>query len=316
MTDRGTYYVYSFVETYFESDKDYKPISGHDMVVEVSRTQLLFLDYRMVDWVDSSYFSMNLAWATEVILETPAGNYHFYLDNSESDSVTNPTCSDSVKKDGKIASDNMKLRAVGPDGTVMEAISNITITDAKGFTWTIDDTTVKAVDSSGNKVNIRGGKYETNSRGEEVVVLVGSVTDAKTDNKVEVGANTIVVTTPEGVSKTYLRCGMANFRKFFQSLLYASIAGDAHDGESGLTDEQIKSITSAPTKAQAKLTVLTSYDKIPKFEYTFYPYTERRSLIQIGDSAEFYVTRSFVDKIIADAGRLMTGETITPTGKY
>ncbi len=316
MTDRGTYYVYSFVETYFESDKDYKPISGHDMVVEVSRTQLLFLDYRMVDWVDSSYFSMNLAWATEVILETPAGNYHFYLDNSESDSVTNPTCSDSVKKDGKIASDNMKLRAVGPDGTVMEAISNITITDAKGFTWTIDDTTVKAVDSSGNKVNIRGGKYETNSRGEEVVVLVGSVTDAKTGNKVEVGANTIVVTTPEGVSKTYLRCGMANFRKFFQSLLYASIAGDAHDGESGLTDEQIKSLTSDPTKAQAKLTVLTSYDKIPKFEYTFYPYTERRSLIQIGDSAEFYVTRSFVDKIIADAGRLMAGETITPTGKY
>ena len=210
----------------------------------------------------------------------------------------------------------MKLRAVGPDGTVMEAISNITITDAKGFTWTFDDTTVKAVDSSGNKVNIRGGKYETNSRGEEVVVLVGSVTDAKTGNKVEVGANTIVVTTPEGVSKTYLRCGMANFRKFFQSLLYASIAGDAHDGESGLTDEQIKSITSDPTKAQAKLTVLTSYDKIPKFEYTFYPYTERRSLIQIGDSAEFYVTRSFVDKIIADAGRLMTGETITPTGKY
>ena len=69
-------------------------------------------------------------------------------------------------------------------------------------------------------------------------------------------------------------------------------------------------------KAQAKLTVLTSFDKKSKFEYTFYSYTERRSLMAVGDSAEFYVSRSFVDKIISDAGRVMTGETITPTSKY
>lgn len=301
MTDRGTYYMTSAL---------------YDMVVEVSRTQLLFLDYRLVDWVNSSYFSMNLAWATEIMLETPAGTYHFYLDNSESDSVTNPNPSTKAQKEGTITSDKMKIRAVAPDGTVMESISSITVTDAKGFTWTIDEKTVKAVDSEGNKASIRGGKYETNSRGEEVVALVGSVTDAKTGNKVEVSANTITVTTPDGVGKTYLRCGMANFRKFFQSLLYASIAGDAHDGDSGLTDEQIAKYTADPTKAQAKLTVLTSFEKRPKFEYTFYAYTERRSLIQVGDSTEFYVTRSFVDKIIADAARVMTGEAITPTGKY
>ena len=301
MTDRGTYYMTSAL---------------YDMLVEVSRTQLLFLDYRLVDWVNSSYFSMNLAWATEIMLETPAGTYHFYLDNSESDSVTNPNPSTKAQKEGTITSDKMKIRAVAPDGTVMESISSITVTDAKGFTWTIDEKTVKAVDSEGNKASIRGGKYETNSRGEEVVVLVGSVTDAKTGNKVEVSANTITVTTPDGVGKTYLRCGMANFRKFFQSLLYASIAGDAHDGDSGLTDEQIAKYTADPTKAQAKLTVLTSFEKRPKFEYTFYAYTERRSLIQVGDSTEFYVTRSFVDKIIADAARVMTGEAITPTGKY
>ena len=300
MTDRGTYYMTSAL---------------YDMVVEVSRTQLLFLDYRLVDWVNSSYFSMNLAWATEIMLETPAGTYHFYLDNSESDSVTNPNPSTKAQKEGTITSDKMKIRAVAPDGTVMESISSITVTDAKGFTWTIDEKTVKAVDSEGNKASIRGGKYETNSRGEEVVVLVGSVTDAKTGNKVEVSANTITVTTPDGVGKTYLRCGMANFRKFFQSLLYASIAGDAHDGDSGLTDEQIAKYTADPTKAQAKLTVLTSFEKRPKFEYTFYAYTERRSLIQVGDSTEFYVTRSFVDKIIADAARVMTGEAITPTGQ-
>lgn len=302
MTDRGTYYMTSAI---------------YDMVVEVSRTQLLFLDYRLIDWVDASYFSMNLAWATEVILETADGAYHFYLDNSESDSVTNPdTASATAKEKGTISSDKMKIRAVAPDGTVMEAISSLTVTDASGFTWTIDHELVKAVDADGNRASIRGAKYETNSRGEEVVVLIGSITDAKTGNKIEVGADTITVTTPEGISKTYLRCGMANFRKFFQSLLYASIGGDAHDGDSGLTDDQIAAYLADPSKAQAKLTVLTSFDKKSKFEYTFYSYTERRSLMAVGDSAEFYVSRSFVDKIISDAGRVMTGETITPTSKY
>ena len=302
MTDRGTYYVTSAL---------------YDMVVEISRTQMLFLDYRLVDWVNDSYFSMNLSWAKEIMLETAAGTYHFYLDNSESDSVTNPNPSTKAQKDGTITSDKMKIRAVAPDGTVMEAISSITVTDSKGFTWTIDDKKVKAVDANGNAASsIRGAMYDTNSRGEEVVVLVGSVTDAKTGNKVEVSANTITVTTPDGVGKTYLRCGMANFRKFYQSLLYASIAGDAHDGESGLTDEQIAGYIADPSKAQAKLTIITSFDKKPKFEYVFYPYTERRSLLQANGSAEFYVTRSFVDKISADAARVITGEVITPTGKY
>lgn len=301
MTDRGTYYMTSAL---------------YDMVVEVSRTQLLFLDYKLVNWVNSSYFSMNLAWATEIQIDTVDGAYHFYLDNSESDSVTNENASADAIKKGTITSDKMKLRAVAPDGTEMEAISSLTVTDAKGFTWTIDATTVKAVDADGNKSSIRGAKYETNSRGEEVVVLIGSITDATTGNKVEVSANTITVTTPDGVGKTYLRCGMANFRKFYQSILYASIAGDAHDGDSGLTDEQIASYVADPSKAQAKITIYTSYDKKPKYEYTFYAYSERRSLLEVGGSAEFYVTRSFVDKIVTDAGRVMTGEVITPTDKY
>ena len=55
------------------------------------------------------------------------------------------------------------------------------------------------MDADGNRASIRGAKYETNSRGEEVVVLIGSITDAKTGNKIEVGADTITVTTPEGI---------------------------------------------------------------------------------------------------------------------
>ena len=35
-----------------------------------------------------------------------------------------------------------------------------------------------------------------------------------------------------------------------------------------------------------------------------------------GGSGEFYVLRSFTDKMIADAERVMTGEAVEPTSKY
>ncbi len=308
MTDRGTYYVTSAISSGDKIMYDY------DMIVEIERTQMLFLNYKKLEWINSNYFSMNLAWATEIILETADGEYHFYLDNSGSDSVTNPTTvSDTAKSKGTITSDNMKLKAVAPDGTVMEALSTLTVTDASGFTWTINNETVKAVDANGTNASIRGAKYATNSRGEEVVVLVGSITDVNTGNKVEVGADTITVTASNGVVTTYLRCGMANFRKFYQTLLYASIIGDAHEGDMALTDDQITSYVADESRFQAKLTVLTSYDKQPKYEYSFYTYTERKSLININGETEFYVTRTFVDKIISDAAKVMTGEVIIPT---
>ncbi|MCR4682520.1 MAG: hypothetical protein K5647_04200, partial [Clostridiales bacterium] len=197
-------------------------------------------------------------------------------------------------------------------------LSSYSITDAKGVTWTVTADKVTVVDSEGNSIrSITGAKYATNALGNEVVVLVGSVTGTD-GTKILVDADTLTVISPDGHSEQYLRYGMSVFRKFYQSLLYASLEGDVHDGTYGLSDERIAAYTADPDKdCQVKFTVKTTYEGFPEYVFRYYAYSERRSMITVnGGSGEFYVLRSFTDKMIADAERVMTGEAVEPTSKY
>lgn len=303
LTERGTYYLTSAI---------------YDMIVEVDRTQLLFLDYKLYDWVDRSYFDMNIAWLKEFTVETADMTYHFYTDNSLSDSMSNPTYSETAKKNTTISSNLMTMRAEDSKGRSFKALSSYSITDAKGVTWTVTADKVTVVDSEGNSIrSITGAKYATNALGNEVVVLVGSVTGTD-GTKILVDADTLTVISPDGHSEQYLRYGMSVFRKFYQSLLYASLEGDVHDGTFGLSDERIAAYTSDPDRdCQVKFTVKTTYEGFPEYVFRYYAYSERRSMITVnGGSGEFYVLRSFTDKMIADAERVMTGEAVEPTSKY
>lgn len=303
LTEQGTYYLTSAL---------------YDMIVEVDRTQLLFLDYKLYDWVDRSYFDMNIAWLKEFTVETADMTYHFYTDNSLSDSMSNPTYSETAKKNTTISSNLMTMRAEDSLGRSFKALSSYSITDAKGVTWTVTADKVTVVDSEGNSIrSITGAKYATNALGNEVVVLVGSVTGTD-GTKILVDADTLTVISPDGHSEQYLRYGMSVFRKFYQSLLYASLEGDVHDGTFGLSDGQIAAYTSDPDRdCQVKFTVKTTYEGFPEYVFRYYAYSERRSMITVnGGSGEFYVLRSFTDKMIADAERVMTGEAVEPTSKY
>ncbi len=302
VTPRGTYYMTSAI---------------YDMIVEVDRTKLLFLDYRLIDWVDKSYFDMNIAWLKELTVEAGGNTYTFHADNSLSDSMSNPTYSDEAKKNTTISSAMMTMWCEDSLGNRMQALSSYSITDASGVTWTVTADKVTVVDRNGNRINsIKGAKYETNALGNEVVVLVGTVTG--TDGTViSVDANTLLVTDPQGHTEKYLRYGMSTFRKFYQSLLYASLEGDVHDGMTGISDEKIAELTSDPESCQVKITIKTTYDKEPEYVYRYYPYSGRRSMITVnGGSGEFSVLRSFTNKIVSDAARVITGRAVDSTSKY
>ncbi|MCQ2427630.1 MAG: DUF4340 domain-containing protein [Clostridia bacterium] len=303
MTDRGTYYVASAL---------------YDMIVEVDRTQLLFLDYGLYDWVDRAYFDMNIAWLRELIVETDGMTYHFFTDNSKSDSMSNPTCSETAKKNNTIASNLMTMEAEDSTGRRFKAFSSYSVTDASGVTWTVTADKVTVTDKNGNNINsITGAKYEKNALGNDVVVLLGSVTGTD-GTKILVGANEVTIIDPNGHSETYLRYGMSIFRKFYQSILYASLEGDVHDGTFGLTDEAIAGFLADPDKdVQTKITIKTTAKEMPEYVYRYYAYSERRSMITVnGGNGEFYVLRSFTDKLTADAERVMKGEAVDPTSKY
>ena len=302
MTDRGTYYMTSAI---------------YDIIVEVDRSQLRFLDYELVDWVDSSYFQLNLAWATKMTVEAGGKTFTFYLDNSESDSMTNPNPSAKTIENGTITSEMLKIKCVDSDGNVMQSLSKVIVKDTAGFTWTIDDKNVKAVDAAGNSATIKNLRYAYNALGTAVTVLEdGKGIDCGNGLVISVSANWITVN-DNGVSTKYLRYGCNVFRKFFQSLLYASIEGDVYSGDYALTEDRVEELLkTADDKLQAKITIETSHEGT-EYVFRYYPYSERRSLLTVnGGDGEFYVLRSFTDKVIADAARVIAGEAVDPTSKY
>ncbi len=318
---QNTYEHLIYISSETEAGTRYMTSGIYDFIVEVDRSQLGFLNFTKNEWVNDMYFSMNLAWATKVEIESGDLKYTFELDNSLSDSVTNENCSDTAKEKGTITSDKMTIVATDSKGNKMEAISELTVVDKSGFKWVIDHETVKAYNSAGEKVSITGGKYDTNKRGEEVVVLYGYI-DTIDGYQVYVSADKIIIMNSDGVQlKEYLRYGMSSFRKLFSAMLYASKQGSVHDGVNGLTEEEVAEILKTPDDYDVRIRVETSYkDKEGKqtvYDYRYYHYSERQSMITVNDGdGEFRVLRTFTDKMVADAGRVISGEPMKATDKY
>lgn len=318
---QGKYEHLIFISAETERGTRYMTSGIYDIIVEVDRSKLPFLNYTRNDWVNDLYFSMNLAWAKKIEVEYDGKLYTFELDNSLSDSMSNPTYSEDAKKKGTITSDKMTVHAYDSEGNTMDAISQLTVVDKKGFTWTIDHESVKAYNSAGERVNITGGYYAYNARDEKVIVLEGYIDTA--DYQIYVTANQIRIQTHDGaLVKEYMRYGMSNLRKFFSALLYASKQGSVHDGTNGLTEEEVNAILANRANYDVRIKVETSYvdpdtGKNVVYEYKYYNYSERQAMITVNDGdGEFRVLRSFTKKVAEDAGKVISGAPIKATDKY
>jgi hypothetical protein len=117
-----------------------------------------------------------------------------------------------------------------------------------------------------------------------------------------------------------------NFRKLYQGLLYASV-----EGATDLSEEEIAALRALPeSECQLKL-VINAKDPDGTTRYTiyrFYQYTNMKSYltIELVDSPDdpgnpqngqgtFFVNQTFVDKLIADAQRVMKGGEVVATSK-
>lgn len=142
------------------------------------------------------------------------------------------------------------------------------------------------------------------------------------------------IKTTNHVGKEVNSSTMDNFKQFYGALLYASLEGMAE-----LTDEEKAELraldcfdeSGKDTACQLKITVLGEdpYGNRRDIVYRFYQYTERKSYITIEalsspdaeSSSEiaygnFYVLRSFADKIIEDAIRIANAQEVTAVTKY
>ena len=140
-----------------------------------------------------------------------------------------------------------------------------------------------------------------------------------------------VIKTTNHVNRLVDTTAMDNFKQFYGSMLYASLEGMAElSEEEKAALKQYDSFDTGENACQLKITVkgCDFYGNRRDVVYRFYQFTERKSYITIevlGENGEsspengygsFYVLRSFADKLIEDAKRMVNGEEIDSTSKY
>lgn len=283
-TKEGTYYAVSVF---------------YDMIVEIDESNLMFLEYSQIDWINDDILSLNVAYCTGIKLESPRLNLSFAFDNSKSD-----------QSDGA-STDSLEITVKKDDKDMLDIRSSFTITDTKGFTWVITNTEVTAYDSSGTEVSIKDAYRVKNKYGKVTRVYDGYVEDSK-GNSISVTADTVTLKDVSGNTTVFERGDIYNFKMFYSVLLYASISGEV---TTEATEEELAALRAQDDSAcQLKLTITSESGR--ELVYRFYKLTDRKSYMTINGKGNFFVLRTLVDKIISDGEKLINGEIIDSTGKY
>ena len=92
--------------------------------------------------------------------------------------------------------------------------------------------------------------------------------------------------------------GIRNFRKFYQTILSINredFTEEPHEDERALLLEMDVTFRDGSVR-----------------EYKFYSYSERRCFMTVNDKGEFYVLRSMIRKLVSDADKLLSYQTVNP----
>ena len=163
--------------------------------------------------------------------------------------------------------------------------------EIKDPTYTFEATSVTIYDSTGAGVEegtLGNGKYT-----------------------VTVTSDLVLVKDENGNETRYLRyTGTQPFSSFYSSLLWAS-----YEGFCDISEEEKKAYReSDDSECQMKLTIDTKVGM--QFVYRTYQYSERRAYITSNGEGDFFVMRSFIDKIVNSTKTIFDGTNIDPKDKY
>lgn len=309
-------------------------------IIEVGEEYLSFLEWESMEWVDESFFPIPLAYVTEIDLTAGETHIDFKMDNSKSD-----------QSEGYDSTD-INIKAEDSDGNRFDAwgrlIFNCTQTqNGQAFrtTWIITESDYSIRNTDTGEVLRYSGEdtdVAVNAFGETVKIVSGTL--VTTDGaRVTIGADWVTVT-KDGEAVQYPRYTVKNFRQFYKALMYATLEGSADLGEAdeALRDRILEAIRTGDESAcQLVLRIGCEdvastndyfYDENHKFTYVFrfYQYTKGKSYITVqildengeevaspesDESFRFYVRSAFVEKLIADAKRVMRGEAVVAESK-
>lgn len=317
LTESGTYYVYSLLT---------------DMIVEVERRYLPFLDYGLMDWIDASPYSFNLGCTDTITLRRGDETVSFDIDNSDTIQFVYSSISEaSYKSTGYYGGvTEYKLVKSGGKYAVVDGEGNTPEVFATGMSYLIKDR--QKTDSSGN-VSTETDLYLIKDKSSFTVDMAGGKTGTctvyvgKYDKKLDavlyifvdetsgawgtvvrtIGSTNVRVTATEnGAVKGAVETSY--FRHFFQTILYASI-----EGESQLSAEEQEAYKAlADSEAELVMTIETEKGS---FEYRFFRYSERKCFFTVDGSGNYYMLSDRVEKLWNDALRVIAGEDVSATDK-
>ncbi len=296
-TEDGRYYAFTEVYEVNEKGKvEEDSMYDYNMIVEIEAHSLEFLNWDRYDWINSSYISLNIAYADKITVTDHKTGYtaEFDLDNSATDMSAN------------VASDKLVVNASDSNGNSTATFSEMKLTDESGNTWVITATEIKCYSSAGKELKITSSYYDYNRLGKQVRVNNGAIKCAD-GRQVTVNADTIEVRGAE--NKTIVRYHTDLFRDYFQTLLYASISDTYH-----MSKEEEEALIADESKLLVTLTVKDTEggEKV----YKFYRLTSRKAYITINGNGGFYVLIDRVEKFVSDAQKFFSLELIDATAKY
>lgn len=333
-SETGTYYAYSIYEIIEEGGKKLEePVTfTYDYITEVSGETLDFLLWDEYDWVNPAYIDQNIAFITDIKLSSPNYSADFKINNGLSD------------QSGGLSSTNLFVTGSASDGKSSESFGVMEIVCENGVRWTVTSGNITGKNAAGQKITDKQNTfYDYNNIGVQVycrnsslpfgadsrikqIFVNGEEIKNADGATVNVTANNVIIQMPTGDSISYLRYETELFRRFYQTLLYATLI-DSYK----LTEEEEQALINDPSKHILTVEMTQKdADKIVKNEetgktetipgavetnvYKFYKVSSRKAYITVNGRGGFYVYTSRLEKIINDSIRYFNGQDIDPKG--
>lgn len=290
--DEGNYFAYSLI---YDSET-LEPMYSYDMIVEIEGHCFNFFEWHPTDWIENRYFALNIAHCKTIRFETKDYWANFTLDNSLSDKTSN-----------QLSSTYIKIHGEDSLGNNVDTFSALQVTDKSGNIWTVTQTGLTATNASGTELTITNAYYTYNILGMQVKVAPEYIPCAD-GSRVEVSANEVIITDPNGNKTTYVRYATDLFR-----LLHRTLATSTFENYYILTEEEENALIADTSKLLLTLTVTDINDETT--EYKFYSLTSQKAYITVNGNGGFYVLPTRVEKFISDTHKFFNFEVIDPNAK-
>ena len=161
---------------------------------------------------------------------------------------------------------------------------------------------IKVYDPAGGELKPSSRHYERNSMGDQVRVIDNQIT-AKDGRRIRIMKDTVEIVYLDGSIETILRHHTTIFKKLFSLIIGFSLV-DSYE----MTEEEEAALIADPDKFIGKVSLTDEEGGVQTVE--LYKLTERKTYVVVNGSGGFYLSASYVNKIIEGIDLFIEGKDI------